>query len=80
MEDRQRVLDAWRAMLKNPDLFSRFVDPDVARKLAEVTMPGDEKMIVFERSGDKRALLVRQMACHHAAQGELAGEPFLITF
>lgn len=74
------AFDARRAMLKNPDLFTRFVVPEVAHKLAEVTLPGDEQLIIFERSGEKRALLVRQMAYHHAAQGELAGEPFLITF
>lgn len=74
------AFDSRRAMLKNPDLFSRFVVPEVALRLAEVTIPNDEQLIIFERSGEKRALLVRQMAYHHTAQGELAGEPFLITF
>ena len=74
------VFDARRAMLKDPDLFSRFVVPGTAVKLAEVPIPGDEQLIVFERSGEKRALLVRQMAYHHVAQGELAGEPYLIAF
>ena len=74
------AFDSRRAMLKNPDLFTRFVVPEVALKLAEANIPGDEQLIIFERSGEKRALLVRQMAYHHTAQGELAGEPFLITF
>ena len=39
-----------------------------------------EQLIIFERAGEKRALLARQMAYHHVAQGELAGKPFLITF
>lgn len=74
------MFDVRRAMLKNPDLFARFVVPETAVKLAEIPLPGNEQLIVFERSGKKRALLVRQMAYHHVAQGELAGEPFLIAF
>jgi hypothetical protein len=74
------MFDVRRAMLKNPDLFARFVVPETAVKLAEIPLPGNEQLIVFERSGEKRALLVRQMAYHHVAQGELAGEPFLIAF
>jgi len=61
------VFDARRAMLKDPDLFSRFVVPEKAVKLAEIPIPGDEQLIVFERSGEKRALLVCQMAYHHVA-------------
>lgn len=74
------MFDARRAMLKNPDLFARFIVSEKAVKLAEISIPGNEQLIVFERSGEKRALLVRQMAYHHVAQGELAGEPFLIAF
>jgi hypothetical protein len=74
------VFDARRAMLKDPDLFARFVSPETALKLAEFPIPGSEQLIVFERSEEKRALLVRQMAYHHVAQGKLAGEPFLIAF
>jgi hypothetical protein len=74
------VFDARRAMLKGPDLFTRFTVPPTTVKLSEVAMPDNESLIVFQRSNEKRALLVRQMAYHHAAQGELAGEPFLISF
>jgi len=74
------MFDSRRAMLKDPDLFARFIVPGTAHKLAELPIPGNEQLIVFERSGEKRALLVRQMAYHHVAQGELAGEPFLIAF
>lgn len=74
------MFDSRRAMLRDPDLFARFIVPGTALKLAELPIPGNEQLIVFERSGEKRALLVRQMAYHHVAQGELAGEPFLIAF
>ena len=74
------VFDTRRAMLKGPDLFARFSVPPVTVKLTETTIPDNEQLIVFQRSGNRRALLVRQMAYHHVAQGELAGEPFLISF
>lgn len=70
------VFDTRHAMLKDPDLFSRFGVPETAVKLAESPISGDEPLIVFE----KRALLVRQMVYHHVAQGELTGETYLITF
>ena len=48
--------------------------------LAEADLRPDEELIVFARGGEERALSVRQMAYHHVAQGELAGEPYLVTF
>lgn len=74
------MFDARRAMLKGPDLFRRFAVSDTAIQLAQARVPKREQLIVFQRAGEKRALLVRQMAYHHAAQGVLADEPFLITF
>jgi hypothetical protein len=74
------TFDARRAMLKGPDLFRRFVVPDTGTQLAHTCIPKSEQLIVFERTGEKRALLVRQMAYHHVAQGVLADDPFLITF
>jgi hypothetical protein len=69
-----------RALLKGPDLFSRFTVSQSATALSKAHLPDREQLLVFERAGEKRALLVRQMAYHHVAQGELAGEPFLIAF
>ena len=41
--------------------------------------PGHE-LLVFERGDQRRALLLPEMAYHHVCQGELAGEPYLVTF
>jgi len=35
---------------------------------------------VMDVAGQKLALVTRQMAYHHVAQGELAGEPWMVTF
>ena len=48
--------------------------------LAETDLHPDEELIIFERGGIYLALLAREMAYHHVAQGELAGEPYLISF
>ena len=48
--------------------------------LAQTHSRPDEELIIFERDGLQRALVAREMAYHHVAQGELAGEPYLISF
>ena len=74
------TFDTRRAMLKGPDLFSRFKFTNAASPLAEVGFADHERLLVFKRKEAKRALRVRQMAYHHAAQGELDGCSFLITY
>ena len=72
--------DATRASLRGPDLFDRFEVPDEAPPLAAADLDPDEQLLVVERAGVRRALLVRQMTYHHVAQGVLAGEPWLVAF
>lgn len=54
--------------------------PTVTTPLAAVPLEPDEELIVFSRGGESRALLMKEMAYHHVAQGELAGEPYLVSF
>lgn len=74
------VFDPSRASLKRPDMFQRFRVRTDAIALPKAGLPDGEQLLVFERGGERRALLVRQMVYHHVAQGELAGSPFLVTF
>ena len=48
--------------------------------LARTGLPGDLELLVFSRGGESRALIAREMAYHHVAQGELAGEPYVVSF
>ncbi|MEO1984135.1 MAG: hypothetical protein ABGZ23_20970 [Fuerstiella sp.] len=74
------TFDSAKATLKDPDMFQRFdVGPD-AISLPMASLAHDEQLLVFQRHGDRRALLARQMVYRHVAQGELAGSPFLVTF
>ncbi|MEM9777211.1 MAG: hypothetical protein AAF902_21715 [Chloroflexota bacterium] len=38
------------------------------------------ELIAFEVNGVRRVLSVKEMVYHHVCQGELAGEPYLVTF
>ena len=48
--------------------------------LASAGLAEEEELLVFGREDQHRALIMRQMVYHHVAQGEMAGEPYLVTF
>ena len=74
------VFDSERAILKGPDQFKRFNVTNDGVPLNEANLKPQEVLLVFERAGERRALLQKQMVYHHVAQGELAGEPYLVSF
>ena len=72
--------DAKRAKFSGPDQFPRFSPPASGVPLSTAELKDDTDIIIFERGGEERALLSNQMAYHHLAQGELGGEPYLVSF
>ena len=48
--------------------------------LAEANLKGETQLLAFERGGRRRAVLISEMAYHHVVQGELAGEPYLVSY
>ena len=74
------AFDPSRAWLGRPDFFQRFRVPDAGLPLSEAGLKDDTELLVFERAGLRRALVLQQMAYHHLAQGELAGRPYLVSF
>ena len=72
--------DASRADLSGPDTFQRFPVNGPGTPLQQLRLDPKTQLLVFERGGQRRALLQRQMVYHHLAQGELAGEPYLVSF
>ena len=56
--------------------------PDASNEISLKRAKLDPKteLMSFERNGVRRVLLVREMIYHHICQGELAGEPYLVTF
>jgi hypothetical protein len=67
-------------LLKIGFFFKPLIVPVKGQSLSKPNLHPDEELIVIERKGKYRALLAREMAYHHVAQGELAGEPYLVTF
>ena len=41
---------------------------------------GDTPLLVLTRGDTRLALLTTQMSYHHVAQGELVGEPWMVSF
>jgi len=74
------AFDVTRARCHGPDRFPRFCVRRAGTPLAEAGLPAATPLLVFERGGERRALLVRQMTWHHVAQGELAGQPYVVVF
>jgi len=77
---RARTFDAKRASLKSPDFFRRFRVSGEGTPLLAARLKPHAQLLVFERGGERRALVREQMIYHHVAQGKLAGEPYLVTF
>lgn len=72
--------DASRAKLQKPDLFERYRVPNQGVSLRDAGLSDDTGLMLVERRGEKRAFLLNQLIYHHLAQGELAGEPYMVSF
>jgi hypothetical protein len=79
--------DARRALLVGWDIFAP-LNVQATRplravlsggSLARSTLRDDEPVVVAECGATPVVLLKRQLAYHHVAQGEVAGEPFLVS-
>lgn len=75
--------DEGRALLTDQPMFDAFY-PSEFESLASAKRSGrvtdDTALLVFQRKGTTLALLTMQMSYHHIAQGELEGEPWMVSF
>ena len=71
--------DVARALLRSPDYFQRF-RTEQSCEVPVACLPARTPLLVFERGGESRGLLMQQMAYHHVAQGDLEGKPYLVSF
>ncbi len=60
--------------------FEPFQVPSQGIPLASLDLSRDLELIIFSRGSMMRALVAREMAYHHAAQGELNGQPYIVSF
>ena len=60
--------------------FTPFQVPQYGMPLASLNLPPDLELVTLQRGGVTRELVAREMAYHHIAQGELDGEPYMVSF
>ena len=76
MPNRTRYLPlSWRGFA-----FPPFHVPADGVPLSSVDLPRDLELMTVTRAGSTRAFVAREMAYHHVAQGELSGEPYVVSF
>ncbi len=75
--------DVNRATLSDKDDFQPFY-AKTTRPLREALASGnvheDTPILLMEGNREALALLTQQMCYHHVAQGEMAGEPWMVSF
>jgi hypothetical protein len=74
--------DARRALLVRGDIFAPFqvqTTRPLLAALARRVLRDDESVVLAECSVAPIVLLKHHLAFHHVAQGELAGEPWLVS-
>ncbi len=75
--------DVDRAFLGDETMFVPF-EVTETRPLADVledgTLSGGTALLVFDHEMGKLAFVTQQLAYHHVAQGEMAGEPWMVSF
>ena len=75
--------DLGRAYIGEEPMFDAFY-PTEYEELASVRRSGrikdDTALLLLQRGGTTLTLLTMQMSYHHIAQGELEGEPWMVSF
>ena len=75
--------DDRRALLLRRDIFAPYQVTStylLRDALSRGTIPEDTPVLVVERGASTLVLLTRQLLYHHVAQGELAGEPWMVSY
>lgn len=80
---RKDGFDADRAFLGSRPVFTPLHDPEfepLQGALRSGAVEDDTPLLVFQAGGETLALVTAQMSYHHVAQGEMVGEPWMVTF
>jgi hypothetical protein len=75
--------DSRRALLVNKDIFVPFRVTSTSLlwdALSRGDLPDGAPVLVVERGAATLVLLTQQLLYHHVAQGELAGEPWMVSY
>lgn len=61
-------------------MFVRLRASSAGDLLSTARLAGGTELLVVERNGERLAMGAREMAYHHLAEGELAGEPYMVSY
>lgn len=78
-----QTFDATRAVLKNADMFkplSVHKTTALQTALEQGRVKADTDLLLLNHPRTPLALVKSEMAYHHVAQGEIDGEPWLVSF
>ena len=70
-------------MLRDGSRFTPFLVEEsqmLRQALDDGLIEDDTPILVVERGGQRLALITSEMMFHHVAQGEMAGEPWMVSF
>lgn len=79
----QAKFDATRARLSDTNEFEPFYVKQtipLQQALSNKVLAPETKLLLLDHPDTPIALIKAQMAYHHVAQGEIAGEPWLVSF
>lgn len=77
------AFDGSHAQLSEKDMFQPFevmATQPLGEAIASGEVRGDKPVLIIVREVGVLVLLAQQMTYHHVAQGDLAGEPWLVSF
>ena len=74
------TIDRSKAWIKEDGFQFEPLRPKKASSLSAARLAPKTELILFQRGGEHRALIMREMAYHHICQGELGGQPYLVSF
>ena len=75
--------DPDRAMLSDAPMFDAFYPTEyepLSRARGDGRVDDDTALLVLKQGGSTLTFLTMQMSYHHIAQGDLAGEPWMVSF
>jgi hypothetical protein len=84
-EDDPEAFDEGRAYIVDETVFVPFRPTEddlqpLRAALYEGALQPDTWLFIMEHDAGRLALVMDQMAYHHVAQGELKGEPWMVSF
>ncbi len=77
------TFDLDRALVHDSTVFEPFVVTEtrlLSEALADGVVNEGSPLMIMEHEAGTLGFLMEQLAYHHVAQGEMAGEPWMVTF